>query len=300
MNHAADGRPQQDLTTLLADGERHVFHGSPVPAIPVLEQALELARATGKPAEEAAVRWLLGVALTAAGRYGAAVGVLDPVAATLFASLAAATLASLNRQLARHAVAEEFDRRGLQLAGDHPEAVFDCRLGLAADAVGLGRLADARDALAVAEELAAGREDWWRQRIRLDWVRAEVALLADEPDAAAAAAARSVARAEQARAPRHVAKGLLFQGVAEDRTGATDPVGTLRRAAILADDLGTLPLVWPARGLLARLLADRDPAASAEHRRIGRDAVGVIAADLPLDVRTDWLARPDVAELAAP
>src|SRR4051794_41875386 len=59
-----------DLPTLLAAGERAVFHGPPSSAVPDLERAVVLAQSEGRHAEVTAAVWLLGVALSAAGRYG--------------------------------------------------------------------------------------------------------------------------------------------------------------------------------------------------------------------------------------
>jgi hypothetical protein len=296
-----------DLPSLLAAGERSAFHGPPAAAVSALEQAVVLAKQQGRTAEVAAAAWLLGVALGAGGRYGGALTVLSPLVEAagtsdapetrLFGALAAATMASLHRQLGRHAAARELDERGLGLAGDSPEAVFDGRLGLASDAVGLGELEPAREHLAAAAGLVENHDEWWRQRVRLDWTRAEVALLAEEPEEAVVAAAAAVERAEQARAPRHVAKGLLFQGVGEVQAGHPEAAATLRRAATLAEGLGALPLVWQARALLGALVADDDPAESARSLAAARSAVLAIAGDLPASLREEWLARPNVSAL---
>lgn len=272
----------------------------------MLLQAGDLARAQGQAAEATAAGWLTGVALSAAGRYGSALQVLDPLVAAgddsgagaetrLFAALSAATAASVHRALGRHAEATAYDTGALGLADDRPEAVFDALLGLASDAVGLAQLDEATARLAAAADLVGDREEWWRQRVRLDWVRAEVALLAGRADDADEAAGEAVGRAEQARAPRHVAKGLLFQGVARLEAGSPATVDTLRRAATLAEGLGALPVSWPARALLGALLGD-DPEAATSFAA-ARDAVATIAENLPPDLRRQWLARPDVAAL---
>ena len=214
----------------------------------------------------------------------------------LFAALAAATIASVHRQLGRHAVARDYDERGLALV-DTGEAGFDCLLGLAADAVGLGEVDVAQRQLEAAAELVEGRDDWWRQRVRLDWVRAEVALLEGDAEAAASAASTAVDRAEGALAPRHVAKGLLFLGVAQVQADDDEAATTLRRAATLAESLDTLPLVWPARAVLGALQQAADPLESARSLAAARSAVLGIASDLPPGVRDSWLARPDVAAL---
>jgi hypothetical protein len=216
----------------------------------------------------------------------------------LFAALAAATAASIHRGLGRHQPARDLDTRGLGLAEGSAEATFDAELGLASDAVGLGEEAEARTRLGAAEDLLAGHDDdWWRQRVRFDWCRAEVALLTDQPPEAVAAAAAAVERAERSRAPRHVAKGLLFQGVAELQAGSPDATATLRRAATLAEGLAALPLVWQARALLGALLAGSATEESARSLAAARSAVLSMAGDLPPDLRAEWLDRPNVSAL---
>jgi hypothetical protein len=300
---------EPDLASLLAAGERAAFHGPPTAAVADLERAVVMAQREGRLAEVTAAAWLLGVALSAAGRYGGALRVLGPLVdanqpmgsapeTRLFASLAAATAASIHRGLGRHVAARDLDERGLGLAEGTDEAVFDCELGLASDAVGLGDLDEATARLARAEALVTTHEDeWWRQRVRFDWCRTERALLADDPAEAVAAALASVERAEQARAPRHVAKGLLFQGVAELQAGSPQAPATLRRAATLAEGLGALPVLWQARALLGALLAGSAPDESARCLAAARSTVLGIAHDLPADLRAEWLERPNVSAL---
>ncbi|MFL6138364.1 MAG: hypothetical protein ACJ74O_11245 [Frankiaceae bacterium] len=303
-----DAQGPPDLTELLAAGERAAFHGRPADAMSALEQAVVLAQHQGRKAEVTAAAWLLGVALAAGGRYGGAMTVLGPIIDAgespdlpadqrLFSALAAATVASVHRQLGRHAAARETDLRGLALTDGAGEAAFDCRLGLAADAVGLGDAGSAQAELHEAEQLVPDRDEWWRQRVRLDWVRAEIAMLEGRPADAVEAAESAVAGAERARAPRHIAKGLLFLGVAQLHLDSDEAPATLRRAATLAEGLGTLPLVWPARSLLGALLAGADPDESARSLQVARSAVLSIAGDLPTGVREEWLAREDIAAL---
>lgn len=302
--------PAEDLTELLATGERAVFHGPPGTAVPPLERAVALAQAEGRHPEAAAATWLLGVAHGAGGRYGTALTVLTPLVgqtageagaeARLFGSLAASTSASVSRQLGRHAEARRHDEQALGLADGVSEAEFDARLGLAADAVGLGESDEAATRLEQAGALvpAGDGQEWWRQRVRLSWVQAEVALLTDRPADAVVAAESAVSRAERARAPRHVAKGSLFLGVARLQVGdVATAASTLRRAATLAEGLGALPLVWPSRAVLGAMLAETDPHASAASLDAARAAVGEIAGHLPPGVRAEWLAKPDVAAL---
>lgn len=305
-----------DLPSLLASGERAAFHGKPAAAVGALEQAVVLAQSQGRSAEVAAAGWLLGVALAAGGRYGGALTVLSPLVDAgrapeapperrLFAALAAATIASVHRQLGRHAVARASDLEALALTDGGGEAAFDALVGLASDAVGLDEPEEARARLEQARALVPPRSDeWWRQRVRLGWAEAEVLMLDGEVDAAVDVALEAVERAEQARAPRHVAKGLLILGIAQVSGGsASDPAHdsdaamTLRRAATLAESLGTIPLIWPARALHGALVAEDDPAESARSLAAARSAVLTLAADLPPGVRAEWLGRPDVAAL---
>jgi hypothetical protein len=118
---------------------------------------------------------------------------------------------------------------------------------------------------------------------------------------AAVAAAEAVQRAEDSRAPRHVAKGLLLLGLAQVSSGDDQAAVSLRRSATFAESLGCLPLVWPSRALLGALLAGEDGEAeraeSAKSLGAARSAVLAIAGDLPPGVRSEWLARPDIQAL---
>jgi hypothetical protein len=303
---------EPDLASLLASGERAAFHGPPGAAVSDLERAVGVAQRDGRRAEVAAAAWLLGVALSASGRYGGGLRVLVPLVEAgegadvdelaaeirLFASLAASTAASVHRGLGRHEAATELDLRGLALTDGPGEATFDSLLGLASDAVGAGLLAEAQERLTQSEAvLEQHGGDWWRQRVRLGWTRAEVALLEERPHDAILAAAGAVSGAEAARAPRHVAKGLLFQGVAELQSGSDDAIATLRRAAGLAEGLAALPLVWQARALIGALLGGEESSEGARSLATARSAVLTIAGDLPPDLRDEWLARPNVSAL---
>ncbi len=299
----------EDLGQLLTRGERAAFHGPPAQAVAALRRAVELAGAGGRADEATAASWLLGLSLGAAGRYGPALATLTPLLEAaeapgasgprrLFGALAAASLGSVRRQLGRHAEARAVDGRGLVLSDGAGEAAFALRLGLAADAVGLGDAATAHAEVDAAVQLLPERPtEWWRQRVRYDWVRAEIALLEDDPDSAASSAEAAVERAERAQAPRHVAKGLLFLGVAQVQSGNVEGAASLRRAATLAAGLGALPLVWPARAVLGALLTALGDPDGGTSLAAARSAVLTIAGDLPDELRTDWLARPDLAAL---
>ena len=298
-----------DLASLLASGEHAAFHGKPAAAVGVLEQAVVLAQSQGRTAEVAAAAWLLGVALGAEGRYGGALTVLSPLVDSgraanaavehrLFAALAGATIASVHRQLGRHAIAREADLAALALTDGTGEAAFDALLGLASDAVGLDEQEEAAERLAAAGALLpSSAGEWWRQRVRHAWVAAELAMMDGRADEAVGILHEAVDRAEQARAPRHVTKGSLLLGLAQVSAGDDAAVHTLRRAGMLAESLGTIPLVWPARALLGALVADDDPPESDRSLAAARSAVLQIAGDLPPNVRAEWLSRPDIAAL---
>jgi hypothetical protein len=298
-----------DLTSLLASGERAAFHGRPGAGVDPLQRAAAMATERNLTTESSAARWLLAVCLAAAGRFGPALEALDgllpvtadaPVERRIFGALGEATLASVYRQLGRHGEARAHDEVGLLLSDATGEAGFDALLGLAADGVGLGEAPAAREHLAAATALAGAHPEWWRQRVRLGWVQAEVALLEGRPDDAVASSAAAVDQAEHAGAPRHVAKGLLFQGVSLVEAGRHEEAATiLRRAGLLAESLGTLPLLWPARAVLGALVGEGDPQEGQRCFESARRTVELIAAELPETMRADWLARADVAALLA-
>ena len=296
-----------ELADLLAAGERAAFHGRPASGIGALESAFEQAKEQGRGAEATAAAWLLGVCLGAAGKFGSALAVLEPLAAQsgtdvperrLFAALAAASAASVHRQLGQHESAKSLDEQGLALAEGGAEPTFDALLGLAADNVGLGDAPAARGRLTEAAAIAEPRADWWRQKVELAWVQAEAALLEGNPAAAIATLSPAITSAELSGAPRYVSKSLLFLGVAQVQSGQLpDAEATLRRAATLAESLGAVPLLWPSRALLGALLEESAPAESAQSLAAARGAVIAIADDLPETLRGVWLDRQDVAAL---
>ena len=100
--------------------------------------------------------WLRAVVAGGQGRYGSALADL----ATLrrgprgpLVSLAHSTRASFLRQLGWHEPARTWDGRASALAGADPEAGADALIGLAADALGVGRFAASGRALSRAADL---------------------------------------------------------------------------------------------------------------------------------------------------
>jgi tetratricopeptide (TPR) repeat protein len=293
--------------------ERALFHGQLPQAVEKLLSAYELAPSSPRP------RWLLGIALGAAGHYATAAGLLAPHLAT--DPLAATLRASHLRQVERHSEAERLDAAALARTtasappagtggADEADAWADALIGLVADAVGQGHIEVAQARLDAATAALAGvagipsavdslpnaletpqtaseapsvppplplpghpigvppaaeaGSAGWRSDVRLAWVAAEVALLGGDPATALARAEAAVRRSRAADAPRHLAKSLLFRGVAEEVAGRAEAAQTLARAAALAERMGLLPLVWPARLVRSRLLATADPLAARE------------------------------------
>jgi tetratricopeptide (TPR) repeat protein len=293
----------EELAGLLTAGERAVFRGVPGQGLIPLERAGALASELGDAARAARAAWLLGICRTAIGRYGQALAGLtaaasDEMLPAQLRSLPTSAVATIQRQLGRHGEARAWDESALRLAGDNVEPACEAWLGLAGDAVGLGEPAAAEAALAEIEALSGGRPLWWRQRVRADWVRAELALLVQEPAVARAAAERALDCAEDVSAPRHVAKSLLFAGVAATAQGQpAAAIDLLGRAAVLAEGLGAAPLVWPSRALLGALQEQSRPDESARSLEAARVVVREIAADLPPLLASEWLARRDLAAL---
>jgi len=296
-----------DLAALLAAGERAAYHGRPANGVTALELAFEQARSEGKGAEATAAAWLLGVCLEGAGRFGGALSVLEPLVAAgtseiperrLFAALAASTSAGVRRQLGQLVEARRLDQLALDCGDGAPEAVFEATVGLAADAVASDDVVTATDLLERARAVTDGRSDWWQQRVRLAWTEAEIHLVTGDPERAAELLLSAVQLAEGSGAPRHVARTLLLLGVAYVQAGHLAAAeSTLRRSATLADGLGALPTLWPARALLGTLLEGTQPAEAASSLAAARGAVIAIADDLDEDLRDVWLDRPDVAAL---
>src|SRR5215211_5974349 len=117
--------------------------------------------------------WLRAVAAGGQGRYGKAIADLDGLCRTQrrgpLVSLAHSTRASFLRQLGWHDRARGWDGRALALAGSDQEAGADALIGLAADALGVGRFAASATALMRAGELVTGSEPP-RLPVRLAWV----------------------------------------------------------------------------------------------------------------------------------
>ncbi len=230
--------------------------------------------------------WHRAVAAAGQGRYSSARADLaalrrrDPAGA--FASLSLSTEASLLRQLGGHRLAAGWDGRALALAqtsGDHPMAVqarADAIVGLAADALGVGRLAASARLLERAGDLTPG-SGVPRLAIRLEWVSAELAMAGGHGERAVTHARRGVEIAEQASPAlrRHRVKSDVVLAAALCCAGALEPARAVADAALR--DTQTCHLV-PLRWALACLLIDIGSASltSQQVSAIRDDCAGLI------------------------
>ncbi len=204
--------------------------------------------------------WLRAVAAGGQGRYAAARADLAelrrgrPGAALL--SLALSTRASFERQLGWHAMARGFDGTALAPCAG-AESVVDALVGLAADALGLGRLAASAALLRRAARAHRDAADPPpRLAIRLAWVHAELAMAAGDGTAAIGHARRGAELAAR-RAPgfaRHRVKSEVVLAAALCTAGdhaAARAVADVALEQTVAMDL--VPLRWALACLLGEI-----------------------------------------------
>ena len=174
-------------------------------------------------------------------------------------SLAHSTQGSLLRQLGWHTLARGWDGRALALAGTDPEARADALIGLAADALGVGRFAAAvalltrADAAAAPAELADNAAE--RLAVRRRWVGAELAMATGDGATAVRHAEEGVerARAMAVASVRHQVKSDVVLAAALCSAGATERARAVAQTALEATGrFGLTPLRWA----LACLLID--------------------------------------------
>ncbi|MGV9974199.1 hypothetical protein [Nocardia beijingensis] len=224
------------------------------------------------PAPDALGRWYRAVVLGGQGRYAAARaelrGVCNHSTDPVLLSLAGSTEGSFLRQLGWHERAAAVDGRAAALiltagaesrphaaessvgaaGGYRPsraDAICDALTGLAADALGTGRLALAdrllRRSAAAAREHRAG----WRPAIRLRWVSAETALATGDFEAAAAHAVAALELAERSPSVRHQVKSRLLVAAADVARDARGRSGvSAEEVAEQCREHGLLPLRW--------------------------------------------------------
>lgn len=210
-------------------------------------------------ARDAQGRWLRAVALGGQGWFARARAELAqarrcaPAGGPGSLSLCWSTEASLVRQVGRHADAAVLDGRAFALAVDAPSRC-DALTGLAADALGAGRLALAADLLARVEGLLDGEPEdgpLARQVLRRSWVRAELALARGEGPSALAHAAEGVRLAARWPSVRHQVKAALIHAAAVSTADAAAAAALGAACLRSADKAGLVPLAWAASMLLA-------------------------------------------------
>lgn len=227
-------------------------------------------------------RWLRAVAAGGQGRYACALAELDEILRShesgALVSLACSTRASFLRQLGGHARARGADGRAWAERGADDEAAADALVGLAADALGLGRFGVSAMLLDRARALDTPEDS--RQWIRLAWVSAELAMVQGDGATALAHARRGVAAAAGHRSTRHVVKSDVVLAAALCSAGEIDEAREVADAALLATDKsGLIPLRWAVACVLAdigsachdaeQISAIRDLSADTVRRRGG-------------------------------
>lgn len=224
--------------------------------------------------------WLRAVAAGGQGRYAAATADLDDVARRgrgPLLSLAQSTRASFLRQLGWHRLARVADGRAWALVAHRPDAAearADALVGLAADALGIGRFAVAQRLLERAA-VDTDKSGVPRQRVRLEWVSAELAMVSGR-------GADSVAHAERARAlvgdlgsPRHAVKTDVVYSAALCSAGRFDESRRVADAALeRTQHFGLVPLTWALGCLLSDIgSAGHSPEAMAQVRDVAAATV---------------------------
>ncbi|KUI36508.1 hypothetical protein AU195_12800 [Mycobacterium sp. IS-1496] len=203
--------------------------------------------------------WLRAVAAGGQGRYAAAftdLAALTRSAGSAPVSLALSTRASFLRQLGGHRSAAGWDGRALH-AADTDTAVADALIGLAADALGVGRFTASQRLLDRAAAVVEAAGDA-RLPVRLEWVSAELAMVQGDGATAVEHAERAVAAAAAFTSVRHRVKSDVVLAAALCSHGELERCRAVADAAL--DRTGALGLV-PLRWALASLLADIGSAA---------------------------------------
>ena len=208
--------------------------------------------------------WLRAVAAGGQGRYGSAradLGHLLRCGSGRLPALAWATLGSFLRQQGWHEQAARGDGRAFAHAAGDVEAGVDALAGLAADSLGVGRLAGSAALLERAQRLH-DRADAPPPRlaIRLAWVSAELAMAAGEGESAVRHARRAVdlvcLSAPALR--RHAVKSQVVLAAALCSAGDRDGSRVVADAALAqAGEAGLVPLRWAVACLLADIGSDR-------------------------------------------
>jgi hypothetical protein len=209
-------------------------------------------------------RWLRAVAAAGQGRYSHArsdlAALLRIAPAGVPASLAHSAHASFLRQLGWHDLARGRDGRALLLASGDAEAAGDALTGLAADALGVGRLAAAATLLGRADSVMAQAPH--RLAVRRSWVAAELAMAGGDGVTAVRHAEAAVELATATESARHHTKSQVVLAAALCSAGDVDRARTVGEGALeLTGELGLLPLRWAVASLLVDLVDTGGPTA---------------------------------------
>lgn len=204
--------------------------------------------------------WLRAVVAGGQGHYAIACADLAALrraeAVGRLASLAHSTQASFHRQLGWHDRARGWDGRALALAGTGIEARADALIGLAADALGVGRFAASARALSRVRVLLS--DDHERLAVRLAWVTAELSMATGDGAGAVASAERAVELAAAFGSARHAVKSDVVLAAALCSAGRLDRSRAVADAALDASRmLGITPLSWALTCLLAEIGSTR-------------------------------------------
>jgi hypothetical protein len=215
-------------------------------------------------ADTAHQHWLRAVAAAGQGRYGSArsdlTALLRAAPSGVPASLAHSAHASFLRQLGWHDLARGWDGRALALSGRDPEAACDALTGLAADALGVGRLAAASTLLARADPVVA--EAPHRLAVRRAWVAAELAMAGGDGATAVRTAEAAVDLAAAGESARHRAKSQVVLAAALCSAGHIDRARVVGEGALeLTGELSLVPLRWAVASLLVDLVDTKGPIA---------------------------------------
>jgi hypothetical protein len=191
---------------------------------------------------EAAVPVWYGVVWSRLGRGDLAWEHWDGVGVAALAPWIAAERGRTLREVGLHAAAEQFEGPALRLAEDPVDAAMLC-ISLAADAVGSLDVEAARRRFAAAEAAIAAAPDGpraARQRLRLAWVRVEVAYLTGQRPTGEALPVWDEAADRPTFSPDHdwgsrfhTAKGLLFAGVVRSDDRLLHAAATIAPPALL-------------------------------------------------------------------
>lgn len=201
-------------------------------------------------------KWLRAVAAGGQGRYGCALAELADIHRTTDSlpdvrSLAYSTQASFLRQLGGHDRARGFDGQAWAHSRGDDEAAADALIGLAADALGVGRLAASARLLDRARPIVVGRSG--RLPVRIEWVSAELAMVSGRGEDAVAHAERGVVAAAGFASTRHAVKSDVVLAAALCSAGRLDSAREVADSALVrTEQYGLIPLRWA----LACLLAD--------------------------------------------